>query len=178
MSISRRHYLGMACVLMLAGCASGPNGPSEVSGLDRQREEALNRDAGIEIETATDGVRMRLPEIVLFDFNQSTLRSGAAPVLSRSATLLNRSGKPISVEGHTDNVGTREYNAKLSAERAEAVGKAVIGRGVSPSRITYQGFAFDRPFASNETAEGRSRNRRTEIFLQGETMETVMGATQ
>ena len=146
--------------------------------LSREEEEALNRRAGIEVEAAHGGIHMRLPEVVLFEFNQTALRPEADPVLSRSAALLNRSSKPISIEGHSDNIGTREHNTSLSTARAETVGRAVIGRGVAASRITYQGYAFDRPVASNETAAGRALNRRTEIFLKGETMDTLMGSTQ
>jgi outer membrane protein OmpA-like peptidoglycan-associated protein len=178
MTISRRHCLGMACILMLAGCASGPDEMLGANVLSREEEEALNRRAGVEVEAARGGVHMRLPEVVLFEFNQAGLRSEADPVLSRSAALLNRSSKPISIEGHSDNIGTRERNTKLSTARAEVVGRAVIGRGVAASRITYQGYGFDRPVASNETAAGRALNRRTEIFLKGETMDTLMGSTQ
>jgi outer membrane protein OmpA-like peptidoglycan-associated protein len=172
MVVSRRHCIGMACVSLLAGCASGPEKPATLS---REQEEMLNRKAGIEVEPADGGVRLKLPEVVLFDTNQATLDAAAAPVLSRSATLLNRSSKPISVEGHTDNVGTRNRNQVLSGERAQVVGRALVERGVGASRISYQGYSFERPIASNDTADGRARNRRTEIFLQGETMDTVMG---
>jgi len=169
----------MACALiMLAGCASGPDDRARSNVLSRADEEALNRQAGIEVAQAHGGIHMRLPEVVLFEFNQANLRPDADPVLSRSAALLNRSSKPISVEGHSDNIGSRERNAKLSTERAEVVGRAVIGRGVAASRISYQGHGFDRPVASNDTAAGRALNRRTEIFLKGETMDTLMGSTQ
>lgn len=169
MDITRRHCAAMVGVWVLAGCASGSGG------LDRGQEEALNRKAGIDVRPAKGGIQMRLPEVVLFDSNQSTLRPGTAPVLARSAELLNRSGKQISIEGHTDNTGLRSRNQALSEARALAVGRAIIDLGVSPSRINYQGYASDRPFASNDTVEGRSLNRRTEIFLHGESMDTVMG---
>jgi outer membrane protein OmpA-like peptidoglycan-associated protein len=65
-----------------------------------------------------DGVKLRLPEKVLFDFDQSTLRADAAPALARAVVLLKRSDKPVIVEGHTDNVGTHEYNMQLSEARA------------------------------------------------------------
>lgn len=94
-----------------------------------------------------DGVQLRLPEKVLFDFDQSTLRADAAPVLARAVVLLKRSDKPVIVEGHTDNVGTHEYNMQLSEARATTVAGALEARGVLPSRIATKGFAYDRPVA-------------------------------
>jgi outer membrane protein OmpA-like peptidoglycan-associated protein len=71
----------------------------------------------------------------------------------------------ILLEGHTDNVGSESYNLELSANRAEAVYKALINRGVDAGRLDYKGFGFSRPAGSNDTPEGRSRNRRTEVLI-------------
>jgi outer membrane protein OmpA-like peptidoglycan-associated protein len=153
-------------VLMLAGCASP---------LNRVRETSLNRAAGIEVKPVTDGVSVKLPEAALFDFDKSELRPDAVTVIDRSAVLLNRSKKPVLVEGYTDNVGTLEYNRQLSEARAEAVGYALVARGVAIGRIRTKGNADSKPVASNDTPEGRALNRRTEILVRGETLETLMG---
>jgi outer membrane protein OmpA-like peptidoglycan-associated protein len=145
------------------------------SNLDRSHEVALNQATGIEVTQGPDGVLMRLPEKVLFDFDQSTLRADAAPALARAVVLLKRSDKPVIVEGHTDNVGTHEYNMQLSDARATTVAGALEGRGIPASRIKTQGFAYDRPVASNDTSEGRARNRRTEIVIVGESETRIMG---
>lgn len=153
-------------VLVVAGCASP---------LNRANETSLNQAAGIEVKQVADGVSVKLPEAALFDFDKSELRPDAVKVISRSAVLLNRSKKAVLVEGHTDNVGTLEYNRHLSETRAETVGYALVARGVDIARIRTKGDAYNSPVATNDTAEGRALNRRTEILVRGETMDTLMG---
>ena len=67
------------------------------------------------------------------------------------------------VVGHTDSVGTLESNLKLSAERADAVVKALVGRGIEPARLKSAGVGPFSPVASNRTDEGKAKNRRVEI---------------
>ncbi len=71
----------------------------------------------------------------------------------------------IEISGHTDNVGSAGLNQRLSERRARSVVDFLIGRGIDPERLTYKGYGFDRPIASNETAEGRQMNRRTEFEI-------------
>jgi outer membrane protein OmpA-like peptidoglycan-associated protein len=153
-------------VVMVAGCTAP---------LNRANEMSLNQAAGIEVKPVAGGVSVKLPEAALFDFDKSELRPDATAVINRSAVLLNRSKKPILVQGYTDNVGTLEYNQRLSEARAEAVGHALVARGVTMARVRVKGYAYNDPVASNDTAEGRALNRRTEILVRGETMDTLMG---
>jgi len=153
-------------VLALTGCASP---------LDRANETSLNQAVGIEVKPVAGGVSVKLPEAALFDFGKSAIRPDAAAVIDRSAVLLNRSKKPILIEGYTDNVGTLEYNQQLSETRASTVGYALVARGVVTERIRTKGNAYNDPVASNDTPEGRALNRRTEILVRGETMDTLMG---
>ncbi|SDH81191.1 OmpA family protein [Paraburkholderia phenazinium] len=165
-----RAFLGAtACavaLLTLTGCASP---------LDRAKETSLNEAVGIEVKPVAGGISVRLPEAALFDFGKSEIRPDAVAVINRSAVLLNRSKKPILVEGYTDNVGTLEYNQQLSETRATTVGYALVARGVKMERIRTKGNAYNNPVASNDTPEGRALNRRTEIVVRGETMDTLMG---
>ena len=73
--------------------------------------------------------------------------------------------REVVVEGFTDNVGTGEYNLRLSAERAEAVLSALVDAGVEPPRIAAAGFGSRYPVANNETEEGRAINRRVEVVI-------------
>jgi outer membrane protein OmpA-like peptidoglycan-associated protein len=162
-----KSILILLAIALATGCAS--------SKLDRRTEEMNNRAAGLEVRQTEEGVAVRLPETVLFEFDKAALRSGAGAALDRSATLLRRSDKQISVEGHTDNVGTAEYNKALSEARAKVVHDALRERGISTQRLRARGYAATRPDADNGTSEGRMRNRRTEIYLIGESVDTILG---
>jgi OOP family OmpA-OmpF porin len=72
----------------------------------------------------------------------------------------------IIIEGHTDNVGGKEYNLNLSQKRAEAVKKIMVTKfNIKPSRITAKGFGSSKPIEHNAIAEGRQKNRRVEVSI-------------
>jgi outer membrane protein OmpA-like peptidoglycan-associated protein len=105
---------------------------------------------------------------VLFDFNQASLKPGAREKLSKLAgVLLAYPGSyHIEIEGHTDAVGSQDYNQKLSEDRAETVHDYLAKAGIAPDRIVaVRGFGKIRPVASNDTPEGRQQNRRVEIVI-------------
>jgi OOP family OmpA-OmpF porin len=71
------------------------------------------------------------------------------------------------IEGHTDNVGKAEYNDRLSDARAKSVRQYLIDKfGIDASRITSAGYGMNKPIASNDTKEGRQKNRRVEAVLE------------
>jgi outer membrane protein OmpA-like peptidoglycan-associated protein len=158
-----------ATTALLAGCASG---------LNRSKEEAINQKVGIVVHPSHRGVELRLQESALFDFDEASMRPESIVVLNRAAVLLKRSTRPIMVEGHTDNVGPFDYNQTLSTARANAVGDALVARGVPAARIKTRGIAFSDPIASNATPEGRALNRRVEILVKTETEETLLGSVK
>ena len=116
-----------------------------------------------------------LPSAALFEVGKSTLNpQESGPYLDRIVFLLkNKSDKAIALEGHADNVGAMETNQKLSEERAAAVGKALVERGVPEQRIRTAGFSSRRPVASNTTPDGRRLNRRVELVLLEEKVENL-----
>ena len=83
--------------------------------------------------------------------------------LSKLAEVAQRCPIPFRDEGHTDSVGAREFNQKLSRARAESVVVALVEAGANRERLQFEGFGPDRPIASNATSDGRARNRRIEI---------------
>jgi outer membrane protein OmpA-like peptidoglycan-associated protein len=137
----------------------------------RERETALARmrDAvGVvaDARITARGLIINLPEI-LFDFNASALKPGAREVLSRICGILSVTpGYSLEVEGHTDSVGSEEYNQALSEQRAASVETYLRGCQLPDAAITARGLGETNPIASNDTAEGRSRNRRVEVILQ------------
>jgi outer membrane protein OmpA-like peptidoglycan-associated protein len=101
---------------------------------------------------------------VQFDFNSSAIRPEAEPVLDQAATLLKQNPDvQVSVEGHTDAIGSEDYNMALSIRRAESVYRYLVNRGVDPERLTVEGFGKTRPTADNDTESGRAQNRRVEL---------------
>ena len=103
---------------------------------------------------------------IFFDFNQATLRPESKNELDRLVTLMNdMPSLKIEISGHTDNIGSAQYNKTLSERRAKSVVDYLIENGISPNRLTYKGYGFDMPIAPNDTDEGRQQNRRTEFKI-------------
>ena len=105
---------------------------------------------------------------VLFDFNQATLKPGAREKLSKLAGILLAypGSYRMQIEGHTDSVGSQDYNQKLSEDRAQAVHDYLISSALPADRMNaVRGFGKIRPVATNDTAEGRQTNRRVEIVI-------------
>jgi outer membrane protein OmpA-like peptidoglycan-associated protein len=114
---------------------------------------------------------------VLFDTGSFTLKPGAREKLAKvSGILLAHPGLTMQIEGHTDSVGSDAYNVRLSEQRAGSVRDFLGEQGVSPSSITAQGFGKAEPVATNDTAEGRQRNRRVEIVVNGDSIGTSSSA--
>ena len=105
---------------------------------------------------------------VNFDFDKSTLRPDALAILGEATEILKRyPDLRVEVAGHTDSVGTAAYNQGLSERRAKAVYDYLTSNGIDSSRLAGPvGYGLTRPIDTNETKEGRARNRRTELNVQ------------
>ena len=116
---------------------------------------------------------------VLFDTGSATLKPGAREKLAKiSGILLGHPGLNLQVEGHTDSVGSDEFNQQLSERRAGSVRDFLAQQGVPGGSISARGFGKTQPAASNDTPEGRQQNRRVELVVTGETIgTTVAGAS-
>jgi outer membrane protein OmpA-like peptidoglycan-associated protein len=105
---------------------------------------------------------------VLFDSGRASLKAGAFATLDRLAQFMRENPqRKLKIEGHTDSVGSDSFNNELSLRRAEAVRIALVQRGVDGGRIETEGLGKSQPVASNDTVEGRQRNRRVEIVITG-----------
>ena len=103
---------------------------------------------------------------VHFDFNKANIRDDAKPILDQAVATLKEHGSiAITVVGHTDSVGSDDYNEKLSLRRASAVRDYLAAAGVDASRMTVEGKGESSPVASNDTADGRAQNRRVELLV-------------
>ena len=105
---------------------------------------------------------------VLFDTGKYTLRPAAREKLAKiSGIVLAHPGLSLKVEGHTDSVGSDEYNQLLSEQRASSVRDFLVQQGVPDHSVTSRGFGKTQPAATNDTAEGRAKNRRVELVVTG-----------
>ncbi|MCF8297912.1 MAG: OmpA family protein [Saprospiraceae bacterium] len=101
---------------------------------------------------------------IFFDYKKSELRKESINELDRLAKLLvDFPTLKIEISGHTDSLGTPEYNLELSIARAKSVGAYLVKKGISENRLTFVGYGSKKPVATNETEEGRQMNRRSEF---------------
>jgi outer membrane protein OmpA-like peptidoglycan-associated protein len=118
-------------------------------------------------ETLSRECRVELRGIY-FDFNQATIKPQSGPALQEIADALRSSDRPFAIEGHTDNIGSAQYNDDLSARRAAAVKAALVrDHGIAAARLSTIGYGERRPVETNETLAGRARNRRVELACAG-----------
>jgi outer membrane protein OmpA-like peptidoglycan-associated protein len=118
------------------------------------------------VEVTAD--RIEIKEKIQFDFGKATIKPESFSLLSEIASVIkaNPQIRKISIEGHTDNVGGDKYNLKLSDERTAAVKKHLIEQGGLPeAMLDSKGWGKSKPIASNDTEEGREKNRRVEFLI-------------
>ena len=124
--------------------------------------KAADMQAGLE----TNG-RINLYGIQ-FDFDQATIKGESKPTLDEIAKLLtDRPDLKLDIVGHTDGVGTDAYNLDLSNRRASNVVAALIGTyGIDQTRLSSRGAGMSQPISSNDTDDGRAKNRRVELIAK------------
>lgn len=116
---------------------------------------------------SAQGLVVPLPEQVLFDFNKADIRPDAAATLDKVAQVVAfYATNQVEVQGHTDDVGTDQFNQGLSERRANAVRTYLLNAsGVDPGRLVVKAYGESRPVAPNDSAENRQRNRRVEVVI-------------
>jgi OOP family OmpA-OmpF porin len=144
-----------------------PNPDLDGDGVLNERDKCPNTRPGAVVDL--DGCEVEAVielDGVNFDFDKATLRPEAMVVLDEAAALLEKHERVvIEVAGHTDSVGSEEYNQGLSERRANAVRDYLTSKGVKASRLTARGYGESMPIASNDTDEGRAENRRVEMIV-------------
>lgn len=135
--------------------------------MDKQEKE-LRQIQGVDVQrVGNDELKVTVKNEVLFDFNSAALRSASRSSLREMADVFQKyPDTTISVEGHTDSIGSAAYNQRLSERRADSVARYLENIGVRSSRIDTIGYGESQPRASNSTASGRQLNRRVEIHVK------------
>jgi outer membrane protein OmpA-like peptidoglycan-associated protein len=155
---------------------------------DRLRQQAENDKAELrnrllqqlnmilETRDSARGLIVNMSD-VLFDFGKATLRPGAREKLAKIAGIvLAHPGLRLEIEGHTDSIGSDEFNQKLSEQRASVVREYLSSQGIPGESVMARGFGESRPVASNDNAAGRQQNRRVELVVSGELIGTEIGS--
>ena len=111
---------------------------------------------------------IELRQTIFFETGKSVIQRKSHGLLREVADAINSSPriKKVYIEGHTDSVGSRDFNLRLSQQRADAVKDFLISEGVDPSKLESKGYGPDRPIQSNRTPQGRAKNRRVEFRLE------------
>lgn len=162
----RGRYWGAAAGA-LAGAAVG----NYMDNQQREFEAALaeeQRRHDLEIQRMADeSLKIDVSSEVSFDFGKADLKPAFIPTLDKVGDLLQRYDRTVvHVIGHTDNVGSAEYNQRLSEQRAQSVVDYLTNRGIAWQRLVAEGRGFHEPRASNDTAAGRQLNRRVELLIK------------
>lgn len=152
------------------GAAAGAlGGYAWSSRMEQQKREmeASTRGTGVEVtQTADNQLKLNIPSDISFDSGRADIKSNFRSILDDFARgLQNNPSARVTVIGHTDNVGSDAVNDPLSYNRAASVRNYLTSRGISSNVISIDGRGEREPVASNETADGRARNRRVEIFV-------------
>jgi outer membrane protein OmpA-like peptidoglycan-associated protein len=148
----------------------------------RQKEEMRARllrqlNQVLETKDTVRGLIVSMPD-VLFDSGQYTLKPVARERLARiSGIVLAYPDLRLEIEGHTDSIGSEEFNQSLSEKRAASVRDYLVDAGVPISNVIARGFGKTRPVADNTSGEGRKLNRRVEMIVSGDVIGNVMGGS-
>ncbi|WP_413853442.1 OmpA family protein [Candidatus Ruminimicrobium bovinum] len=130
---------------------------------DKQAKELA---AIADVKKTENGIEVTLKNDILFTTGSAELSEGAKKTLTDLNKVLKKYPENIiQVQGHTDSTGSASFNQTLSEKRAKAVYEFIVANGLKTSGLTYIGFGPNQPVASNDTAEGRAKNRRVELKI-------------
>ncbi len=134
----------------------------------RNKLSSQTADTGTQFVDQPDGsLKLNIPSQVTFDTDSATIKPSFRTVLDGVAqTISQEPNINARVVGHTDGTGNPEHNMTLSQRRAQSVGTYLVDHGVKSARLTTEGRGQTQPVASNATEDGRTQNRRVEIYLK------------
>lgn len=153
---------------ILTGAAIGAGIGAGIGAYMDAQEERIARIPGTTVERIDDETLIvRFASDVLFAVDSASLSGSSQATLSEVSGVVSEFDKTaVIIQGHTDSSGSDQYNQALSERRAESVRSFLSGQGVNPGRMLAEGYGESSPIASNESAAGRSQNRRVAMMLR------------
>ncbi|HEY8102280.1 MAG TPA: OmpA family protein [Burkholderiaceae bacterium] len=133
----------------------------------KRKMEQATQGTGVQVsQTADNRLKLDIPNDISFDTNRADIKPTLRPILDQFASTLNQNpATTVTIVGHTDNTGSNAVNDPLSVQRAARTRDYLEEHGVAPNRFNIEGRGEHEPIASNDTASGRARNRRVEIYV-------------
>jgi len=163
---------GVAVVSSSGSCVIAPNLESATNCREERKIKAapipkkIVAPKKIELKEEEKAVLTQALEGVKFKTNSDFLLPESLPKLDAVAELMKaHNDYKLTIDGYTDNTGDSAHNHELSLKRAEAAKARLIEDGIAANRITTHGYGEERPVATNDTAEGRAKNRRVEFLV-------------
>jgi len=151
---------------IIGATVGGATGAIIGNQMDKQAEEIMKTVPDAKVERVGEGIVVEFNSNVLFGFDESTLSAEARTGLDKLVKVLDAyPDTDIEIQGHTDSRGSVAYNQALSERRAAVVSGYLEGQGTAASRLTIKGYGETTPKYENDTAEGRTENRRVEFLI-------------
>ncbi len=161
------HAAGNTLLGAILGAAVGGAAGAFIGNyMDKQAAEMQRDLEGAEVERIGEGIKITFDSGILYDIDKSDLRPVSQTNLVNLAKILNKyPDTNILIEGHTDDTGSDEHNLILSKDRAQSVASYLATVGVKSARFSIAGYGETQPIVTNDTAEGRQKNRRVDIAV-------------
>jgi outer membrane protein OmpA-like peptidoglycan-associated protein len=153
---------------VIGGVVGGATGVIIGNKMDKQAQKIEQEIPGAQVERIDDGIVVTFDENsgVYFDTNKSNINAKSQETLDKlSNVLVEYPNTDVLVVGHTDSTGSAEYNMSLSRDRANSVTNYFTSKGLSSGRFTTKWFGETKPAYTNDTAEGRAKNRRVQLAI-------------
>ena len=161
------HAAGSTLLGAILGAAVGGAAGAFIGNyMDKQAAEMQRDLEGAEVQRIGEGIKITFDSGILFDIDKSDLRPVSQTNLAELAKILNKyPDTNILVEGHTDDTGTDDHNMALSKDRAQSVALFLSSSEVKSERFSITGYGETQPIVTNDTTEGRQKNRRVDIAV-------------
>jgi len=151
---------------IIGAAVGGASGAVIGRQMDKQAEEIAKSVPDAKVERVGEGIVVEFSSNVLFGFDESNLSNAAKTNLDKLVVVLDSyPDTDIEIQGHTDSSGSETYNQTLSEQRADIVSGYLANKGIANNRLTIKGFGEIVPKYENDTADGRSQNRRVEFMI-------------